>query len=151
MAVGKGSIIRAGSANAAGKEKEKEFPLSFGLTTKIPIDILQPVPKAWGIPQVESTRVARLTESIVKYGLLLPIIVYRNKEQELLMIKGYHRVAAARKADLTEVPVFFLEVDNDNQAKGAFKELRLYDVSVPKEKKLEVISSITSQLPSYLL
>lgn len=168
MAVGKGSILRAGNANAAAKEKKavkenkpsvesteavlKETGIAVKATdmaAKVPLEALKSVPKAWGSNRLDAARVDALAESLLKYGMLLPVLIYKNQKQELLVIKGSHRIAAAKQTGMTEVPAVFLETDSDRVAKEVYMELRSFDRT--KDKEYEVVSSITVNMPSYLL
>jgi len=169
LAVGKGSILRAGNANAATKEKKLvpvqertvetkdssavQLVKESDLTAKVPLDALTAVPKTWGIVVLDENKLKKLQESIRTFGLLIPIVVYKNPKQELLVLKGYHRLEAAKAAKLTEVQVTFVEVKDADEAKAVYKELRSYDKIASKEleKEYEVVSSITVNMPSYLL
>lgn len=177
MAVGKGSILRASNANAAVKEKkttketasikEKSQPQEVvkelaakvtDITAKVsdmaamvPVDALRNVPKTWGTPVINEGKLASLTESIKTFGMIVPIIVYKNKKQELLVLKGSHRVVAAKAAGLLQVPVSFVEANTDAKAKEIYVELRSFEKADETEKEYEVVSSITVNMPSYLL
>lgn len=177
MAVGKGSILRASNANAAAREKKVEKAASAvenksvqekdgkvtsaksadiavkapEVVAKVPVDALKNVPKTWGIPVLDAARIASLKDSIQAYGMLMPVIVYKNKKQELLVLKGNHRIAAAKEAGLGQVPVAFVEADTDAMAKAIYAELRSFDKAGETQKEYEVISSITVNMPSYLL
>ncbi len=121
------------------------------MVTKVPVDACKQVPKTWGVTVVDVMRVESLKESIQAYGMLVPIIVYKNRKQELLVLKGNHRLAAAKAVGLKEVPVFFVEVATDAQAKEIHVELRSFEKDDNREKEYEVVSSITVNMPSYLL
>lgn len=181
MAVGKESILRAGSANAAAKEKkngpaegkeqekteikkdktkaaeERKNNKPAEPVMKVQAGELRSVPKTWGTPVLKKEDVAALAVSIKEFGMIVPVLVYKNKKQELLILKGYHRMAAARKAGLTEIPVCFTEAGTDSKAKKLFEELRSLEsdkrveTASESKKDYEIISSISASLPAYLL
>lgn len=173
MAVGKGSILRAGSANAAAKEKKQEQIVKesvkpvvqeeensqfiqaenrqMNVATRVPTEELKEVPRTWGIPQLQSVKLQKLADSMGKFGILVPVVVYKNKKQELLILDGYHRVAVAKESGITELPVFFADVMTDVKARAMFEELRTFAKAEELEKEYEVVSSIKSSMPSYLL
>lgn len=169
MAVGKGSILRAGNANAATKEKktalkesvpvlEENVPMvqmvkETDMAAKVPVEALKSVPKTWGIPALDDGQIEKLAQSMKSLGMIVPVVVYKNKKQELQILKGYHRVEAAKAAGLNEIPVSFVEADSDSKAKLIYEELRAFDLALTKnmDKEYEVVSSITVNMPSYLL
>lgn len=163
MAVGKGSILRAGNASAAVKEKKdgkagalstESVTQSADKITMVPATALLPVPKTWGLPVLCGERVARLRESIRTHGVLAPVLVCKNAKQELFLLKGYHRVAAAKEAGCSEIPVVFTDAASDESARKIYEEIRKFEkVSgrTDEEKEYEVVSSITVNMPSYLL
>lgn len=163
MAVGKGSILRAGSANAAAKEKksaekkaagqEKALPVE-GMkesAAQVPLEALKEVPQRWKDGAVDVKKPAGLTESIKLYGVLVPVLVYQNKKQGLLILDGACRVEAAREAGLVQIPVFFVEAKTDARAEEIYRELRSFRKMCAPDREYEVISSITANLPDYLL
>lgn len=166
MAVGKGSILRAGNASAAVKEKAAKETVSkereskaavpvavkeMELVAKVPVEALKPVSLTWGSVSVKEHRVEALARSIGKHGLIVPVLVYKNKKQELFILKGNHRVAAAKAAGCKEVAVSFVEADNDAEARAIYEELRMFEATKGQDKEYEVVSSITVNMPSYLL
>lgn len=167
MAVGRGSILRASSANAETKEKSaKKKTESFKeqetaeheaiqntlteVSARVPVSVMKEVPKAWGVPKLDKEYIAKLTESVRQFGVLVPLVVYRNERQEVVLLKGYHRFHAAKEAGLKEVPVVFADALEDIRAKAVYDEIQRFE-HMEKQADYEVISSITVNMPSYLL
>ena len=58
-----------------------------------------------------------LVESIKTYGVLTPILVRKSKTPERYeVLAGHNRLEAAKKADLTEVPVIIIEGLTEDEA-----------------------------------
>lgn len=167
MAVGRGSILRASNANAATKEKSEKKKMDGSAkkevgeneiiqnivneaSGKVPISVIKEVPKVWGLPKFNEDSNKAVTDSVKKFGILVPLVTYRNEKQEVVLLKGYNRLAAAKAAGLGEVPVTFVEVADEKQAKKIYEEIRRFDY-VEKKEGYEVVSSITVNMPSYLL
>lgn len=87
-----------------------------------------------------------LSESIRESGILSPLIVRPAGENEYEVISGHRRLYAARKADLTEVPVLICALDR-NAAAIALVDSNLHREHIlPSEKayayklKMEALS-----------
>ena len=75
-----------------------------------------------------------LSESIRESGILSPLIVRPAGENEYEVISGHRRLYAARKADLTEVPVLICALDR-NAAAIALVDSNLHREHIlPSEK-----------------
>lgn len=62
-------------------------------------------------------RMHDLVESIKTYGVLTPILVRKSKTPERYeVLAGHNRLEAAKKADLTEVPVIIIEGLTEDEA-----------------------------------
>jgi ParB/RepB/Spo0J family partition protein len=82
------------------------------------------------VRDLDAAHVKALAGSIALQGMLVPVVVRRVGE-DLELVAGFHRVAAARKLGLTEVPV--VERDADSEAADraveniARKDLNAYE------------------------
>jgi len=63
-----------------------------------------------------------LTESIIKYGVLTPILFCQNAEVKPVIVAGHRRVAASLKAGLTEIPGTF--TDGDTRLQGFVENIQ---------------------------
>ena len=66
----------------------------------------------------DNEEMGQLTESIMQYGLLSPIIVRpkENTADEYEIISGHRRVMACEKAGIDKVPAFIVSMDRDAAA-----------------------------------
>ena len=72
-------------------------------------------------PRVLGAREKRdLTESVKEFGLVDPIIVNGNKDRFNIIVGGHQRVDVARSLGYEEVPVFYVDLDEEKE-----KELNL--------------------------
>ena len=66
--------------------------------------------------------IEELAESIRTYGIIQPIVVRKMENGYYQIVAGERRWRAARKAELEEVPVHIIEVDDRQTAKLALVE-----------------------------
>jgi len=64
---------------------------------------------------MESNSLAELTASVLKYGVLEPILFRQDDENKLRIVAGERRVAAAGKGGLKTVPAMYVEGDNHQE------------------------------------
>jgi len=64
----------------------------------------------------ENEEMEMLTHSIKENGILSPLIVRPIENSEYEIISGHRRLFASKRAGLTEVPAFVIEMDRDNAA-----------------------------------
>ena len=57
-----------------------------------------------------------LVDSVKEHGILSPIITRPLENGEYEIISGHRRLFASKRAGLTEVPAFVIEMDRDNAA-----------------------------------
>lgn len=168
MAVGRGSIKRASLAGEKdivkpenkreGEQSSKNIQIESGsekrgltyesqemLIARVPVQCLE------GFEQREHTDLSLLQSSIRTYGILQPLLVWKREENQFLVLDGVKRMEVVKKLSFDFVPVIVLELDNDQQAKTIFEELKRYATQVEELKKYEVISSIRSSVPAHLL
>ncbi len=75
-------------------------------------------------PRKEFTEegLAELTQSILNYGILQPLLVRRINEEEFELIAGERRLRAARRAGLKTVPVIVEEAEESKKLELALVE-----------------------------
>ncbi len=56
-----------------------------------------------------------LIKSIEKFGLVDPIIVNKQKGREFIVVGGHQRLKIAKKLGYVDVPVVFVELDEENE------------------------------------
>ena len=101
----------------------------------IPIEKLHPFEKHPYKVQ-DNEEMEQLTESILRNGILSPIIVRpkENTTDEYEIISGHRRIMASQKAGLTEVPAFVVSMDR-NAAAIALVDSNLHREHIlPSEK-----------------
>jgi len=84
-------------------------------TIMVEIDKLNP---AVYNPRILSEKQKKhLTDSIRKYGLVSPIVVNKHEGRENVIISGHQRVKVAKKLGYKEIPVIFVDLDEENEKK----------------------------------
>jgi len=96
----------------------------------VPLSDLQPDPNQ---PRkyLDAQALEELTASIVQHGVIEPI-VFRRENDLLYVVAGERRVAAARKAGLTNIPAIF--IDGPNHAEISLAENLLRSDLTPVEE-----------------
>lgn len=165
MAVGKGSILRATNAvNSNGYDKKdiNEEIKSIGneivkdnyenTFLEVPLSQIKSVPKSWLPKKVLKSQVDELTLSIKKYGLLEPVILRKLKDNQFQLLSGYKRMESVKENGENSILARVLEEMSDSDAKGIYEELhKNSNINNIHELKYQVISSIQSDMPEYLL
>ena len=65
---------------------------------------------------VDNEEMEQLTDSILRQGLLTPLVVRPLANQEYEVISGHRRLHACKKAGIKTVPAFIVEMDRDAAA-----------------------------------
>jgi len=65
--------------------------------------------------KLDSKQEADLTESIKSFGLVDPILVNSNKDRQNIVIGGHQRLKIAKKLGYKEVPVVFLDLNEEKE------------------------------------
>lgn len=120
MPLGKASIKRATGALEKGEakaEKKEKVPFSAVsvLTQAALSEICVPESK-------ECVPDASLVRSVKKYGVICPVFAVR-KGEELALVSGFARFAAAKEAGLASIPVIVCEISGTGAA-AAVKDLQ---------------------------
>lgn len=152
MAVGKGSIMRASQAgsksiNAKEAEKEEGYQQLSAVVTSVPIGCLTQLCFAEKQTQIEQI----VEASIQKYGVLEPLLTWQKGERQFVVLDGNKRLNAVKNLGIETVPVYTISVMDEGQAKEIYEELHRYAAEVETLPKHEVVSSIPSSVPVYLL
>ncbi len=107
----------------------------------IPIGSLQPAiynPRKWS----ESEK-ATLKESILKYGLVDPVLVNSAPARKGVLIGGHMRVACAKELGITEIPAVFVNIPNIEKEKALNLTLNRahgsWDFEMLKEFDIEML------------
>lgn len=58
---------------------------------------------------MEAKALDELTASIMKHGILSPILFRRHEDGNLIVVAGERRIAAARKAGMTTIPAMYVD------------------------------------------
>ena len=144
MSISKGSLKRVNEGGlahiGAGKEENDGIHIVF---QQIPIQELE-LDDDLVIDSV-------LMESIKKWTILVPLIVYVDKSNKLTVISGKKRLKIAKELEMDVVPCQLIEGASEAQIKEIREELEKYKLDSIHEEKFRVVSSLQTKLPDYLL
>jgi hypothetical protein len=158
LPVGKGSIIRATNASngntdskdMAAKEqtvkesrvKEKLVKEMPGILTDIPLTQITEVPASWKKKAVSVPKITELMKSILKYGMLEPVILRRVGDSEFQLLSGNNRLQAVRELGLGTITSRVFEGISDTQAKNIYQDLhKKEEILIVEEKKSEPMAA----------
>ena len=118
------------------KEIVEVAKLSIGKVEDIDIDKLEPFPEHT-YESYDEDRMNELVESIKKYGLQTPIILWDNGGDKYIILAGHNRVKAHKKLGYTKIPAIIknnlskeeatIIVNQTNMVQRAFENLSLYE------------------------
>ena len=94
---------------------------TFNQLEYIPINDLTPM-KNQPRTSFNEESIEELAQSIRNFGILQPLIVTYNQNQELILIAGERRWRAAKIAGLNEVPCIFRNIEEHSQLEMALIE-----------------------------
>lgn len=110
--------------------------LSIGEVKDISIDKLEPFPEHT-YESYDDDRMKELEESIKKYGLQTPIILWDNGGDKYIILAGHNRVKAHKNLGYTKIPAVIKKnitkeeatiiVNQTNMVQRAFENLSLYE------------------------
>lgn len=80
---------------------------AYGEPEKIEIELLKPFPNH-KFKLYTGKRLEDMIESINQYGVIVPIVVWKN-ENEFIILSGHNRVEACKKLGLDEIPCVIKE------------------------------------------
>lgn len=81
----------------------------------VQIKIEELVPAIYNPRQMTEQQALQLEESVKRFGLVDPIIVNKNENRYNIVIGGHQRLKIAKKLGFTEVPVFYLDLDEKKE------------------------------------
>lgn len=96
------------------KKKYESFEDAWGGMTgeaapkELPVDRLLPFPDH-RFQLYEGERKQQMVDSVKEFGILLPLIVWKNQAGDHIVLSGHNRLEAARLAGLAQVPVVVRE------------------------------------------
>lgn len=146
MPVGKGSIARATNAsngNTDSKDKAvKEKPVQEkpvqevpNILTEIPVTQIMEVPTSWKKKIVNVPRIPELMKSILKFGMLEPVIVRRLGDNQFQLLSGSGRLQAVKELGLGTITARVFDGISDSQAKTIYQDLHRKEETVMVEEK----------------
>ena len=118
---------------------------------EVKLDCIKSVPASWIKKRTSDKDIRILMESIKKYGLLEPLLVCQTGDREYQLLSGYSRLKALEGLNCETTSVKVMDIADRSLAKEIYTELHKEERDNVHEKKFQVITSITSELPSYLL
>ena len=80
---------------------------AYGEPEKIEIELLKPFPKH-KFKLYTGKRFEDMVESINQYGVIVPIVVWKNKN-EFIILSGHNRVEVCKELELKEIPCIIKE------------------------------------------
>lgn len=145
MSIGKNSLARAAAATANRPTPAEEAKAPAQLR-QVEIDAILPLKGK----KVTADAGEELVASVVRYGVLEPLLLARTGPDELRVLSGSRRLVAARQAGLATVPAVILEM-TAAEATAAKKELGRF-VATPAEASGTVEATAVGQaMPAWLL
>ena len=132
----------------------------------IDINLTELSPAPWNPNQMDETMMGRLRESILRYGLVEPLVVRRMGENQYEVLSGNQRLKVLEKMGFKTIPCVLVELDNTkamllaqalNSLRGeddlALKGALLKEIlsSVSENEVLSVLPETTESLKSLSL
>jgi ParB family chromosome partitioning protein len=97
-------------------------PPPVGGVSQIPVDAISPNPRQ-PRTRFDAEELAELAASIAEHGMLQPLIVTRDEDQDrYVLVAGERRWLAARQAGLTHVPAILREASDQQRLELALIE-----------------------------
>ncbi len=123
MSIGKNSIARAVNATAT----KKVTVTNDNVTTTFSLDKIGLLSIAKTPDDVNSVKT-----SVLKRGILCPVLVAATPKGEVWLLDGYRRYYAAKELSLSQISAIVINVENKSEANRIYNEL-LKTKSVIKE------------------
>jgi hypothetical protein len=153
LSVGKGSINRVNNLNSAQSVSSGIKAEIADSRNLVDISTLVPVPDRWFFYSYSSTCLESLKESLLKFGVLEPLIVRTLNDGTFQLLSGYLRVMACSQIGISKVKCEVLNAISDEAAYEIYMELhqdKTKDSQFSKTK-FSAVSMIKNALPDYLL
>lgn len=145
MSIGKNSLARAAAATAGRTPAAEE--------SKAPAQLRQ-VEVAAILPlrgkRLTATADEALVASVRTHGVLEPLLLAQTAADELRVISGARRLAAARQAGLATVPAVIVEMTAE-KAVACKKELTRFAATVAPETGTVETTAVGQAMPAWLL
>lgn len=153
MLVGKGSILRATNAGSITQTSvPKNLESMENILLEIPINQIIQVPDNWLCNAHLNLQVSELAQSISKHGMIEPVILRQVKDNQFQLLSGYRRYQVIKELELQTITAKVLEGLGDKEAKEVFEDLhKEKGKDNIHETKFRMVSSISSDIPTYLL
>lgn len=155
MPVGKGSIARATSASNKMKVSPvKSQKIIQDILSKIRVDQIHPVPDSWRKSGQLMEYSKELVQSIQKHGMLEPVILRRIGDDQFQLLSGYKRLQVIKDLGDEFISSRVMEKLSDQEAKEIFQDLhgkKEKKTDNIHEYKFKAVSSLSNDLPTYLL
>lgn len=161
MPVGKGSIARATSAsNKNNQVILKTVKERTNILTDIPLDQIQLVPVDWMNSKYQNQSVKEIIISIQKFGMIEPVILRRVTDNQFQLLSGYQRLQAAREIGMDFISSRIIDGLSEEEAKDIYLDLHkkmmednrvIHDNDTIHQTKFKVITTVSKDLPNYLL
>lgn len=146
MSIGKSSLARAAAATTP--RPAAETVKSAGAFRQVAVEDIRPL-KGKKLPAADATLVA----SITAQGVLEPLLLAQTGPEELRLLSGTRRLAAAKQAGLATVPAVIVEM-TPAAATAARREMERFAAapatkatSAPEAEK----TAVGQAMPSWLL
>ena len=147
MSIGKSSIARAVNATATKTQTNESKNISINKFSLDNIGLLQIAKPCADITALKA--------SITKRGIICPVLVAVTSKDEVWLIDGYSRVAAAKELDIKEIDAVVIKVDTKRDANNLYNEFNKSKSQVATddihEEKFRVLCVKDHDLPAYLL
>ena len=151
MLVGKGSILRATNAGIVTQTSVTKTSDNIGnILLEIPITQIIQVPDNWFHKTHLNVQVSELTQSIRKHGMIEPVILRQTKDFQFQLLSGYRRYQVIKDLGFKTITARVIEGLSDKEAKEVFEDMHM-DKDNIYETKFRIVSSISSDIPTYLL
>lgn len=125
VSIGKSSLARAAAATAP--RPTTETIKNAGVFRQVAVDDIRPL-KEKKLPAADDD----LTASIAAQGVLEPLLLAQTGPEELRLLCGLRRLAAARQAGLAAVPAVIVEM-TPQAASAARREIERFTAAPIKE------------------
>lgn len=79
------------------------------------VDINKLKPNVYNPRRLTAEQEKHLTESITRFGIVDPIIANKHLDREFIVIGGHMRLRIAKKLGYKEIPVVFLDLEEDKE------------------------------------
>ena len=144
VSIGKNSLARAAAATT-GRPAAAEESRAPAQLRQVETAVILPL-KGKTLPAADPALVA----SVKDWGVLEPLLLAQTGPEELRVVSGARRLAAAREAGLDTVPAVITEMPVA-KATAAKKELARFTAAPAKETGTVETTAVGETMPAWLL